>query len=304
MNIPKPFRVAGCLLLVPAALLLISFLFCIPLLQFTPIVFYGKVVTQDGVPIPHAEVHCTVLNKLFGKGKEFEAKADANGRFTLWSMGMSLTVRVEKEGCFQMPKDTAVPGRSRGGFDYGTNLGDGIHKPSRGSPVVFVLYDPPDLEPLIQIREQEIMVPLTGEPARMALGNAPQELILRWWPGARNRSRGLEVSVAGGSIQRRLDNLDFTAPPGGYVPNDLINMAATQDRPIPKSDEKQSYWVKFDDDTYGVLSVRMIAGGHHFAVVSGYRNPKPGSRNVTVDPAASPWRKVLGVSDPCSTDSE
>ena len=257
----------------------------------TPIVFYGNVQTQDGAPISEAQVTASVANKFGGESSKITTQSDSQGNFSLSSIGMTVSVRVSKDGYFSIPEKTANAPRSSGAFDYGADLGSGIHKPNRNAPVIFTLFKPPAIEPLTRIREKETVMPKNGEPVRVSL-DAPAHVVeLKCWTGDATTERDgrydwkLEVSVVGGSLQRRGDSFDFTAPSDGYGQTDLIQMPRTLKRPDWQDDFEQSYWVRFNDGLFGNIKVRMIAGGAHYSIVSGYINPSPGSRNLAASPS-------------------
>ncbi len=257
----------------------------------TPIVFYGSVQTQDGVPIAEAQVTASVADKFGGGSSKVTTQSDSQGNFSISSSGMTLSVRVSKEGYLSIPEKTADAPRSGGAFDYGADLGNGIHQPDPKTPVIFTLFKPPASEPLNRIREKETVLPRNGEPIKVSLDVPDHSLKLRCWTDDENQERDgrydwkLEVAVVGGGIQRRMDSFDFTAPSDGYEPIELIQMPRTLERPKWQDDFEQSFWVKFNDGLFGSIKVRMIAGGAHYSIVSGYVNPKPGSRNLAVMPS-------------------
>lgn len=260
----------------------------------TPIVFYGSVQTQDGVPIAEALVTASVADKFGGGSSKVTTQSDSQGNFSISSSGMTISVRVSKEGYLPIPEKTADAPRSTGAFDYGADLGHGIHQPDPKAPVIFTLFKPPACEPLNRIREKETVLPRNGEPVRVSLDVPAHSLELKCWTDDANQERDgrydwkLEVAVVGGGIQRRMDSFDFTAPSDGYGQSELIQMLRTLERPKWQDDFEQSYWVKFSDGHFGIIKVRMIAGGAHYSIVSGYVNPKPGSRNLAVMP--SKWK--------------
>ncbi len=261
------------------------------LVYATPIVFYGKVQTQEGVPIADAHVNANIANKFGGSSLKMTTQSDSQGNFSISSMGMTIVLQVSKDGYFHIPETTAEAPRSGGAFDYGADLGKGIHRPDQSAPVIFTLFKPLPLEPLNRIREKETVMPKNGEPVRIALDVPTHILELKCWTSNANKERDgrhdwkLEISVVEGSIQRRNDNFDFIAPTDGYEQTDLIHMPRTLKRPDWQDDLEQSYWLRFNDGTYGSVKVRMIAGGAHYSIVSGHVNPKPGSRNLTINPS-------------------
>jgi len=257
----------------------------------TPIVFYGKVQTQDGAPISEAQVTASVATKFGGGSSKITTQSDGQGNFSISSIGMTISVRVSKDGYFSIPEQTAHAPRSTGAFDYGADLGSGIHKPNQNVPVIFTLFKPLAIEPLTRIREKETVMSKNGEPVRVSLDTPAHVLELKCWTGDATKERDgrydwkLEVSVVGGSLQPRGDSFDFTAPSDGYGQTDLIQMPRTLKRPDWQDDFEQSYWVRFNDGLFGNIKVRMIAGGAHYSIVSGYVNPKLGSRNLAASPS-------------------
>lgn len=257
----------------------------------SPIVFYGKVQSQNGSPIGDAEVQVSVADKVGGGSSKHTTKSDKDGLFTIVSKGMALSVYVSKEGFFSIPWKEGGSQRSRGTFDYAANFGSGIHKPDEKAPVIFTLLKPPAIEPLNRIREKETVMPKDGEPVRVSLDISAHALELKCWTSDLKKERDgrydwkLEVAVVGGGIQRRGESYDFTAPSDGYGQTDLIEMPRTLRRSDWQDDFEQSYWVRFNDGLFGTIKVRMIAGGAHYSIVSGYINPSPGSRNLAASPS-------------------
>lgn len=205
---------------------------------------------------------------------------------------MTISVRVSKEGYYSIPEKAGGTPSSSGAFDYGADLGNGIHHPDNKAPVIFALFKPSSIEPLNRIREKETVLPRGGDPVSVSLDGPTHVLELKCWTSDDAKERDgrydwkLQVTVIGGGIQRRSDPFDFTAPSEGYGEADLIQMPRTLNRPDWQDDVEQSYWVRFNDGLFGTLQVRMIAGGAHYSIVSGYINPKQGSRNLTVNPSS------------------
>ena len=259
-----------------------------PLARFVsePITFYGLIRTQYGRPVSGAVVRASVADKIGGGSSKISTTSDSNGSFMIVSKGMSLSVQVSKEGLFEIPWSERSELKSSGTFDYSADFGQGIHKPLSRAPEIFTLFELPQPEPLNRIREKETVMSKNGEPARVSLDAQAHVLELKCWTGDATKERDgrydwkLEVSVVGGGLQRRGDSFDFTAPSDGYVQTDLIQMSRTLKRADWQDDFEQSYWVRFDDGLFGNIKVRMIAGGTHYSIVSGYVNPKLGSRNL------------------------
>lgn len=111
-------------------------------LLLTPITFYGKVVDQHSKPIADATVLTISTDTLLGHGTDRMRRTDANGLFTLsGAHGSSLVIEVSKEGFHQL---TNLQSRqhnmppSKKGFAYALDQGEGIHKPDKANPQVFI----------------------------------------------------------------------------------------------------------------------------------------------------------------------
>jgi len=98
-------------------------------------------------------------------------------------------------------------------------------------------------------------------------------------PGRRQYDWRLEITVPNGGLVARKDDFEFEAPEGGYLPSDSVDMAATLGNQWRSSAER-SYFVRFDDETFGRVELEMQAGGDHFVVWKSFLNPKAGSRNL------------------------
>ena len=110
---------------------------------FSPIVFYGKVVDQNGDPVPNLRVSLTIESftpnplTLFSTWRDAEIHADSNGEFVYRGMGRMLTVEIwPPEGYAR-----SSPYASRD-FYYGQTYGEKekkIHHPDKNNPVIFKL---------------------------------------------------------------------------------------------------------------------------------------------------------------------
>ena len=49
----------------------------------TPITFYGRVIDQDGDPVPGATVNYTAVDKFDQSGSKYQGESDANGDFSI-----------------------------------------------------------------------------------------------------------------------------------------------------------------------------------------------------------------------------
>jgi hypothetical protein len=256
----------------------------------TPIKFYGRVQTQEGLPIEAAVVNATVATRFGGGSEKRRVLTDERGFFSISAQGMTLAIQVAKEGFFKIPEGKGGGLRSSGSFDYGADLGSRLHRPDPDKPVIFTLFKPMSPEILSRINERETVVPRNGDKVRVVLDDSSHILELRLSTDEAIKGRDgryswrLEISIPDGGIQLRLNEFDFVAPEAGYKTMEVIAMPGHLPRPEWQDDVERSYWVRFRDGLFGRVKVRMIAGGAHYSIVSGYINPNEGSRNLTADP--------------------
>ncbi len=253
----------------------------------TPITFFGIVIDQNGAPVPEANVEASVLDN-FTKGSPLTVKSDNFGKFAIQSKGMSLHVAVSKNGYYQIGGDSVGETSSRG-FEFAANLGRGVHKPDPNNPVIFNLHKSGSPVKLLRI-DNSPKIQKNGNVVKVIFdGNPTHSLAIRCWthddkklPDGRYDWK-CEIDVPDGGLQESSGAYDFIAPDVGYTQNAIIEMPLTIERLLWKSDVSKRYWVKFNDGIHANVRIRMIAAGDHFAVIQGYLNPTPGSRNLEPD---------------------
>lgn len=76
------------------------------------------------------------------------------------------------------------------------------------------------------------------------------------------------------------DALSLEAPESGYEDAFIIDMPKSLAEKWTGASERR-FWIRFKDGTYGRIKFDMVAGGDHFSVVEGVRNPIPNDRNLT-----------------------
>lgn len=250
----------------------------------TSISFYGKVIDQNGDPVPDANVQYGAIDKFDADGSRYEGKSDANGLFSISGIkGAVLTVGVWKEGYYN------INDKSDGAFAYGAGV-DPTRKepPKKDKPAVFILQKMGVAEPLIQVSSRQIDVPRTGQPIRVDFANGQTGrggLQIASWIGDSNKRPfdwRYELSVPGGGLVERKGQFDFEAPDQGYQPSIEVKMAA--DAKQWTSRLAKEYFAKLGDGKYARFSVRFYAGDRSFVVLESYLNPAPGSRNLEFDP--------------------
>ncbi len=259
----------------------------------TPITFYGRVLDQHGAPVAGATVRGSAGVSPGGDTVKTTATTDASGHFTLRTMGMVLFVSVDKPGHYHIFPDRMPGFVSEKGFDYAAALGNGVHKPDSSKPAVLHLYKPGTMEPLIRLKSTSRRLSRSGEAVEVVLdpGEGDQHRIAlscktddQVTPDGKYSWR-FEVRVMEGGLQPAGGIFEFEAPAEGYQEADIIDMKESLPRPQWSSSVRRSYFVRFNDDTYARIEVKMMSGGDHFARIEGQYNPKRGSRNLEVDPS-------------------
>lgn len=251
----------------------------------TPITFYGKVVDQDGKPVPNARVGYSLVDKFNASGSTGHVFADGTGYFTIADVsGAAIGVNVSKEGYYQ------IHNVSNQSFAYGVGP-DNYTKtpPTKRDPAVFVLQKMGETEPLVRV-EKSTRIPKDGTPITVDLANgrlsSGGNFRVQAWTEAPGEGREFgwrcRVTVLGGGLAEREGQFDFEAPSDGY--KESIEIAMPLEAEQWASQQQRDYFVKLADDRYARVSLRMIAGGNHYFVLKSFLNPKPGSRNLEFDP--------------------
>lgn len=275
--------------------------------HLTSISFYGKAIDQNGHPIPDATVTYRANNIPWGGGVRKQMQTDSAGKFMIDSNGLSLYVEVSKDNYRSLPRRSDIaPGISddrpisSGTYPYAKQFGATAHQPDASHPVIFTLHKSGELEPLIIQSGKDWILAKDGSPIRIELnpGNPLTAIEIKCLtddstPNAeRHYDWSFRMTVPAGGMLERTDEIAFFAPASGY---DQRSFAYSMAKELPgrqwKDEVAKSFFIRFDDDTYAILDVNMIAGGGHFAVVKSRLNPKFGSRNLETAPPKKPrWR--------------
>jgi hypothetical protein len=250
-----------------------------------PIAFYGRVVDQNGDPVPDAEVGFKAADKFNAPGTLYTDKSDAAGYFQIAGIkGAGLSVGVGKDGYYP------VEGKSSANFGYGMGV-DSTRRPppAKDNPAIFVLHKMGNTEPMTFLSGRQFDVPASGQPLTIDLvtgrANGGGLRVESWLGDASKRPFDwrYQLSIPGGGLVERTGHFDFEAPEGGYQPTVEINMPATAEGWSSRMD--RNYFAKLPDGRYARIKIRFYPGPQrNFVVLESYVNPQPGSRNLEYDP--------------------
>jgi hypothetical protein len=258
----------------------------------TPIVFYGKVVDQNGDPVPEANVDYGLLDKFNESGSVGKTRADGGGNVKISGVrGAVISVSVYKKG-YHFIEDL-----SKGSFAYGYG-NDAYTKspPTRENPAVLVLHKMVVTEPLIRLENPSFRLKKDGTPMKVNLAtgkvsNSGQLQVQAWTAerppdGTKRFDWKYRISVPGGGVIERANPFDFEAPEKGYHNFLEFEMPANVERWIPGIEK--SYFLRLADGRYARIEFRMVAQGYHYFRIDSLLNPKSGSRNLEFDPKSKP----------------
>ncbi|MEY3480790.1 MAG: hypothetical protein RIQ71_1565 [Verrucomicrobiota bacterium] len=250
-----------------------------------PIAFYGKVIDQNGEPVPHASIGYTAADKFNASGSNYTGQTDENGLFDISGIeGAGLSVGVGKEGYYP------VEGKSSQIFGYGIGS-DSVRKPppTKDAPAIFVLHKMGKTESLTFLSGRQFDVPASGRPVTIDLVTGRPNgrgLRVESWLGDTGRRPfdwRYQLSIPEGGLVERTGQFDFVAPEVGYQPTVEIKMpAAGEDW---SSRLEKTYFAKLPDGKYARFKIRFYPGPQrNFVVLESYVNPQPGSRNLEYNP--------------------
>ena len=249
----------------------------------TPITFHGKVIDQNGDPVPQAKVTYGALDKFWESGTDYQGSSDSNGLFSISGIkGGALLVAVQKEGYYPFDRHSAagfsatmVPTPElmkklkppyEGGYDKPL--------PTQDNPAIFVLHKMGETEPLIKIGTGGVVIPKDGTPKEINFANGGKQagsqtaLRVEAWTSNEGLTANqpydwrCRISIPGGGLIERKGEFDFEAPLEGYQLADEVVMRQN-DKPW-KNRFKKEYFAKFPNDTYGRFKIEFVPGGDLF----------------------------------------
>lgn len=225
-----------------------------------PINFYGRVIDENGSPVPGARVVFLWTN-LFAEGSsQSMAESDATGVFSLEDkIGRVLQVDVSKQGYYK-PRNERL--RS---FDYAAFWEVNYHEPDPARPVTFHLRKKGRVTPLI-VGEKQRPIAANGTPSRLDLlhdgrvSSAGQFEIAALtntekYPPAKFDWRATITIHDGGLTEHELE-FPFEAPVEGYQPTFAFAMPSAS--PDWKREIEKKYFIRFGNPpTYGRVVIRL-----------------------------------------------
>jgi len=233
----------------------------------TSITFYGKVVDENGEPVPDAHVEYGLVDKFNASGSTGKAEADSKGLIFISGVrGAVISVSVYKEGYY------AIQNVSNQAFAFG--IGSDVNSkqpPTKDNPAVFVLQKKGQAEPLIQVSSRQFQIPSTGQPININLSSGTTSqpgLLVKSQVGKAAEGRYdwyYELAVAGGGLIERSGTFDFEAPQAGYQSSVKIEMKAN-DRSWKNGAEK-SYFIKLANGTFARAQIRFYPSDYRNMIV-------------------------------------
>ena len=258
-----------------------------------PIDFWGKVVDEEGNPIPGTRICFYVDDNPdpYGKSKEFETMSDAEGYFSLeGKRGAALAIAlVAKEGWRVIKKP-------EGFLRYWAKGTPGHEFSSKENPELIVMRKKGEAAELICLTHKKHSLAKDGTPVDVNLNTGERaekgkgNLRIECWTDDQNPDEKkrydwrCRISVPGGGLApwKGEEGFEFEAPASGYKESDEINMPKTAERWLSRIERK--YFVKTTDGNHARIIIKMYARKNQFFVLDGYLNPS-GSRNLEYDPA-------------------
>jgi hypothetical protein len=259
-------------------------------LKNNPFNFYGKVLDENGQPVPGATVKFLIggeLNSTKGES-ERDLQSGADGLFSLEGIhAMDVLVTAAKDGYYTLPEKH--PGAwwwMERGFKPGT-------MPTKDQPAIFSLKKKGPTEPLIILKTNgSVNVPPDGTTVEY---NLERNRVVKGQPGTFNVQLWVDahdpksnqpyhwkyrITVPGGGLQPILDEYDFSAPSLGY--QEFIENEMAPGISGWNDSREQKYFVKLADGKYARIRFEVRALGDFF-IEDGYLNPS-GSQNLEFDP--------------------
>jgi hypothetical protein len=254
-----------------------------------PIVFYGKVVDENGKAVPEAKI-AFMWTDMSAKGSSTtDTRSNSSGLFELSGVrGKLLQVRATKEGYYSS-EDNPL------GFEYAAFFEPHYHQPDSNNPVVFRLRKAGEISEDILVRETMMSINPNGTPSfidlqttRKANGSNAHIAIRinRSNPNEQKRytwSASIEGINKSGLIEST-DEFMFEAPQSGY--KEKYEYEYAENSQNWKSKMKKNYYVTGNEGKlFGRIEVEFIPRYQNTAAISvRFFMNSTGSRNLEYDP--------------------
>lgn len=267
----------------------------------TSIEFYGKVVDQHGDPVAGASITIFPFDNAFGRSDtNMMLVSDASGGFSVKGLkGLAMGVETRKEGYLTYSDFGLEKPASAHRIEYGLDGTNGARFKDPNHPTIFTLYKLGPLVPLVYIKAQNRGLPVDGSPRKIALdskkGIGTHQIEFRFtsdWNKLPNNNESnlkcfswkLEAIIPGGGFCKRADDYAFEAPESGYQDKIVFDYPISMPPDQWKRFDHGSYFVKFQDGTYGRIQMRINGREDIIPLnLSSWLSLKPNARNLASD---------------------
>lgn len=249
----------------------------------SPIIYYGKVVDENGYPIQgaRASYNASVLDSTFNQTQiTGTVTSDERGIFKIDGInGYTLMLQVSHPNYYSYPDNST-------GFSKGSLPRKGYYSDTEDRAEIFRMHKKGSPVPLVHrrggadvpVNTGQATVNFSGEQDRQVIGTLQ---IQAWGDTPKNWSQtpydwSVQLTVPNGGFIESTNQFDFMAPDTGYQTTIKINMA--KDQPGWSDTVVKTYFVKLASG-YLRMGIRMRAKTPLYVSLDYYYNPD-GSRNL------------------------
>jgi hypothetical protein len=255
--------------------------------------FYGKVVDQQGAPLPDVDVYASVIyNSGLSAGMDKkQTKTDAAGLFSISGMkGRTLGIGLDKDGYEY--------GGDQGPFQFTEMVAEAErYHPDKRNPIVFRMWKLQGAEPLIYFERRAFKLPSDGTPVRIDLATGKKvasggDLIVTLQqpmaqPGQWLHHYAWNAELKAGGLMESTDALMYLAPEDGYRAS--LVYGEKGDERLQNFTINKRFYLKTADGRYARVKMDLTSQTNpdHPSTIGliWWLNPTPGHRNLEFDPA-------------------